>query len=123
MNVPIDRDASNSTSLLISAATPLHLSVNEALPQSPRFSQSTMAGSSKMALQTFSIENDILEISPQDEIYRFDEAANKQINREAPWAQECVLFSILFCYGPEMVGVVLITLKYARYPPWPSSRW
>jgi len=45
-----------------------------------------------MALQTFSIENDILEISPQDEIYRFDEAANKQINREAPWAQECVPF-------------------------------
>jgi len=53
-----------------------------------------MAGSSKMALQTFSIENDILEISPQDEIYRFDEAANKKINRESPWAQECVLFSI-----------------------------
>ena len=53
-----------------------------------------MAGSSKMALQTFSIENDILEISPQDEIYRFDEAANKQINREAPWAQECVILSI-----------------------------
>ena len=52
-----------------------------------------MAGSSKMALQTFSVENDILEISPQDEIYRFDEAANKQINREAPWAQECVIFS------------------------------
>lgn len=51
-----------------------------------------MAGSSKMALQTFSVENDILEISPQDEIYRFDEAANKRINREAPWAQECVLF-------------------------------
>lgn len=46
-----------------------------------------------MALQTFSIENDVLEISPQDEIYRFDEVANKQINREAPWAQECGLFS------------------------------
>lgn len=46
-----------------------------------------------MALQTFSIENDILEISPQDEIYRFDEAANKQVNREAPWAQECVVSS------------------------------
>lgn len=61
-----------------------------------------MAGSSKMALQTFSIENDILEITPQDEIYRFDEAANKQINREAPWAQECVLFSIEnFSYDSE----------------------
>ena len=53
-----------------------------------------MTGSSKIALQTFSIENDVLEISPQDEIYRFDEAANKQINREAPWAQECVFLSI-----------------------------
>lgn len=62
-----------------------------------------MAGSSKMALQTFSIENDILEISPQDEIYRFDEAANKQVNREAPWAQECVLFSIwrFYCDSEE----------------------
>ena len=62
-------------------------------PQDPA-SQSKMAGSSKMALKTFSIENDVLEISPQDEIYRFNEAANKQINREAPWAQECVLLSI-----------------------------
>ena len=53
-----------------------------------------MAGSSKMALQTFSIENDILEISSQDEIYRFDEVANKQINREAPWAQESVLLHL-----------------------------
>jgi hypothetical protein len=61
------------------------------LPQAPRLSQFKMTGSSKMALQTFSIENDILEISPQDEIYRFNEAANKQINREAPWAQESVL--------------------------------
>jgi COP9 signalosome complex subunit 5 len=47
-----------------------------------------------MALQTFSIENDILEISHQDEIYRFDEAANKQVNREAPWAQEWVLLHL-----------------------------
>jgi len=58
-----------------------------------------MAGSSKMALQTFSIENDILEISSQDEIYRFDEAANKQINREAPWAQELVFLHLNACYG------------------------
>jgi len=58
-----------------------------------------------MAPQTFSIENVILEISPQDEIYRFDEAANKQVNREAPWAQECVLFSIwYFHYGYEDSG-------------------
>ena len=62
-------------------------------PQDPA-SQSKMAGSSKMALRTFSIENDVLEISPQDEIYRFNEAANKQINREAPWAQEYALLSI-----------------------------
>jgi len=71
-----------------------HLSTSEDPQQSSRLSQSTMAGSSKMALQTFSIENDILEIPPQDEIYRFDEAANKKINRESPWAQECVPFSI-----------------------------
>jgi len=63
-----------------------------------------MAGSSKMALQTFSIENDVLEISPQDEIYRFDEAANKQINREAPWAQEWVFLRLNACYDSDGQG-------------------
>lgn len=42
------------------------------------------------ALKTFSLTNDVLEISPQDEIYRFDAEENRRINREAPWTKECV---------------------------------
>jgi COP9 signalosome complex subunit 5 len=47
-----------------------------------------MASSSGTALKTFSLTNDVLEISPQDEIYRFDKAETQRIIREAPWAQE-----------------------------------
>jgi COP9 signalosome complex subunit 5 len=46
-----------------------------------------MAGSST-ALKTFSLENNILEVSPQDEIYRFDAKADKQINDEQPWKKD-----------------------------------
>ncbi|RDB27560.1 COP9 signalosome complex subunit 5 [Hypsizygus marmoreus] len=44
--------------------------------------------SSGTALQTFNLTNQILEVSPQDEIYRFDVEANKRINREAPWTKD-----------------------------------
>jgi COP9 signalosome complex subunit 5 len=44
--------------------------------------------SSSTALKTFSLTNDIIEISPQDEIYRFDAAADKRINNEQPWKKE-----------------------------------
>ncbi|KAJ3512408.1 hypothetical protein NLJ89_g3542 [Agrocybe chaxingu] len=46
-----------------------------------------MSGSN-IALGSFSLMNNITEISPQDEIYRFDAEANKKINREAPWAKD-----------------------------------
>ena len=48
--------------------------------------------SSSTALKTFSLANDILEVSPQDEIYRFDPAANAKLNRESPWTKECVSY-------------------------------
>lgn len=54
-----------------------------------------MSSSSRTALQTFSLTNEILEVSQQDEIYRFDVEANKRINREAPWSKECVEFFML----------------------------
>ena len=44
--------------------------------------------SSGVALKSFSLTNKILEVSPQDEIYRFDAEANKKLNREAPWTKE-----------------------------------
>jgi COP9 signalosome complex subunit 5 len=49
-----------------------------------------MASSSNTALKTFSLANDVLNVSPQDEIYKFDVELNKKINRDAPWAKESV---------------------------------
>ncbi|KAF8908567.1 JAB1/Mov34/MPN/PAD-1 ubiquitin protease-domain-containing protein [Gymnopilus junonius] len=46
------------------------------------------SSSSHTALKTFSLENDIFEVSPQDEIYRFDAKADKQINDEQPWKKD-----------------------------------
>ncbi|TDL24536.1 Mov34-domain-containing protein [Rickenella mellea] len=43
---------------------------------------------SRTALQTFSLENDILEVSPQDEIFRFDSNANREIVNAAPWKKD-----------------------------------
>ncbi|KII84562.1 hypothetical protein PLICRDRAFT_179381 [Plicaturopsis crispa FD-325 SS-3] len=40
------------------------------------------------AFKTFNLANDALEISPEDEIYKFDVEANKRINREAPWSKD-----------------------------------
>lgn len=40
------------------------------------------------ALQTFSLTNNILEVPPQDEIYRFDADANRKFNQEMPWTKE-----------------------------------
>jgi len=44
--------------------------------------------SGDIAFKNFSLTNDILEVPPQDEIYRYDVKANKQINDEQPWAKE-----------------------------------
>ena len=47
-----------------------------------------MASSSNIALKTFSLANDIKEISAQDEIFRYDPAENRRINNEKPWVRE-----------------------------------
>jgi len=44
--------------------------------------------SSSTALKTFSLENNIRQVSPEDEIYRYDADADKKINDEEPWKQE-----------------------------------
>jgi COP9 signalosome complex subunit 5 len=41
-----------------------------------------------IALQTFSLTNDIVELTAQDEIYRWDPEGNTRINNEAPWRKE-----------------------------------
>ncbi|KAG6884932.1 hypothetical protein C0993_007196 [Termitomyces sp. T159_Od127] len=49
-----------------------------------------MASSSSTAQKNFNLANNIIELSPQDEIYRFDQEANRKLNREMPWTKECV---------------------------------
>lgn len=49
-----------------------------------------MASSSSTAQKNFNLANNIIELSPQDEIYRFDKEANKKLNQEMPWTKECV---------------------------------
>jgi len=44
--------------------------------------------SASTAQKSFDLTNSIHEISPQDEIYRFDVEENKRINREAPWTKD-----------------------------------
>ncbi|KAK7463427.1 COP9 signalosome catalytic subunit rri1 [Stygiomarasmius scandens] len=40
------------------------------------------------ALKTFSLANDIVDVSPDDAIYKFDADANRQIQRDAPWEKD-----------------------------------
>ncbi|KAF5385571.1 hypothetical protein D9757_006734 [Collybiopsis confluens] len=43
---------------------------------------------SDIALKTFDIENDIVQLSPQDNIYKFDREADRQLNRDSPWSKD-----------------------------------
>ena len=51
---------------------------------------SHMASSSNIALKSFSLANDVLKVSSQDEIFKYDKVQNTKINNEAPWGKECV---------------------------------
>ncbi|KZV94866.1 Mov34-domain-containing protein [Exidia glandulosa HHB12029] len=46
------------------------------------------SSSSHTALQTFSLTNDIVEISPDDAIYKYDQEENRRINNLAPWRND-----------------------------------
>ncbi|KAF9493404.1 Mov34-domain-containing protein [Pleurotus eryngii] len=41
--------------------------------------------SSSTAYKSFNLANDVLEVSPQDQIFKFDLEENRRIDREAPW--------------------------------------
>jgi COP9 signalosome complex subunit 5 len=47
-----------------------------------------MAHQAKAALQSFNLANDITNISPQDEIYKYDVEENRKILRAEPWKSE-----------------------------------
>ena len=47
-----------------------------------------MASSSSTALKTFSLENDILEVSADDEIFKYDPEESREALRLQPWKKE-----------------------------------
>jgi COP9 signalosome complex subunit 5 len=62
--------------------------VEEADVAPPHPCPTSMASSSDTALKSFALTNDVIEISPQDEIYKFDVEANRRLIREQPWTSE-----------------------------------
>ncbi|KAJ8584620.1 Mov34-domain-containing protein [Rhizopogon salebrosus TDB-379] len=62
---------------------------------------------SSTAFKTFSLANDIFEVSPQDEIYAFDVEANKRINREAPWDKDPQYFKSCKISAVALIKMVI----------------
>lgn len=56
---------------------------------------------SKIAYQTFSLENDIKEVDPKDKLFDFEEVEQRRIVKEEPWKKECAHPSSrrLSCYA------------------------
>ncbi|KAH9852444.1 Mov34-domain-containing protein [Lenzites betulinus] len=52
------------------------------------------SSSSNIALKTFSLENEIKELSAQDEIFKYDPVENRRINAEKPWARDPHYFKV-----------------------------
>ncbi|KAH9036863.1 JAB1/Mov34/MPN/PAD-1 ubiquitin protease-domain-containing protein, partial [Lactarius pseudohatsudake] len=66
-----------------------------------------MPSSSDTALKTFSLTNDIKDIPPQDEIYKFDVEANKRLNREQPWANDPHFFKSCKISAVALIKMVI----------------
>ncbi|KIP09733.1 hypothetical protein PHLGIDRAFT_18515 [Phlebiopsis gigantea 11061_1 CR5-6] len=63
--------------------------------------------SSSTAYKTFSLTNDVREISAQDEIFRFDPEANKRLNREQPWAKDPHYFKTCKISAVALIKMVI----------------
>ncbi|KAG5351327.1 hypothetical protein C0989_006963 [Termitomyces sp. Mn162] len=66
-----------------------------------------MASSSSTAQKNFNLSNNIIELSPQDEIYRFDQEANKRLNREAPWTKDPHYFKACKISAVALIKMVI----------------
>lgn len=71
--------------------------------------------SSSTAFKSFSLLNDVLEIKPQDEIFKFDVEENKRLLRDSPWTRECVFLTSmqLIELGLKFIPVLIIS-RYVR---------
>ncbi|KAI5888205.1 Mov34-domain-containing protein [Schizophyllum commune H4-8] len=63
--------------------------------------------SSSTAFQTFSIENDVLSVPPQDAIWKFDADENRKINREAPWSKDPHYFKLCKISAVALIKMVI----------------
>jgi len=66
-----------------------------------------MASSSDTALKTFSLRNDIKEISPQDEIYKYDAEANRRLIRDPPWTSDPHYFKLCKISAVALIKMVI----------------
>lgn len=69
-------------------AAPLTLTIGDKDIGWSRRLEAAMAHQAKVALQSFNLANDIANISPQDEIYKYDVEENRKILRAEPWKSE-----------------------------------
>jgi len=53
------------------------------------------------------LTNDIIEISPQDEIYKFDVEANRRLNRDQPWASDPHYFKLCKISAVALIKMVI----------------
>jgi hypothetical protein len=68
-------------------------------------------------LKRFELENDVLHVSPQDEIYRYDPAEARRLDNEAPWKKECAQANTAYYGGIFLPTAARTTLSRARSPP------
>ncbi|KAH9941197.1 Mov34-domain-containing protein [Epithele typhae] len=52
------------------------------------------SSSSGNALKTFSLLNDVKELTAQDEIFLYDHAENQRVNNEKPWTRDPAFFKV-----------------------------
>lgn len=67
----------------------------------------TFMAQSKVALQTFSLTNDIVEVSPQDQIYKYDAAADRAINNQSPWSTDPHFFKSCQISAVALIKMVI----------------
>ncbi|KZO98620.1 Mov34-domain-containing protein [Calocera viscosa TUFC12733] len=63
--------------------------------------------SSQTALQTFSIENDILNLPAQHELYKFDAAADRKIQQAMPWTKDPHYFKSVKISAIALIKMVI----------------
>ncbi|CAL1708983.1 unnamed protein product [Somion occarium] len=59
------------------------------------------------AFKTFSLANNVVEVSPQDDIYKFDVDADKRINREQPWTKDPHYFKTCKISATALIKMVI----------------